>query len=66
MKCDGARDYVRQVKERREKEVETVARLTGWDPSDVRAKMTPLPPSFGDTGGGAKSPDSEWWKQIWK
>jgi hypothetical protein len=57
--CDAYREYRRSVQERRVKEAETLASLTGWDIGSIRRKM----------GGGWSDADSDkppqWWEQIW-
>jgi hypothetical protein len=35
--------YRKNVEARREKEIQVLANLTGWDPADIRGKMKPLP-----------------------
>jgi hypothetical protein len=56
--CEGYREYRRTVQERRVKEAETLASLTGWNLSSIRRKM-----------GGDWSDDSDrshsWWERIW-
>jgi hypothetical protein len=37
--CPEAADYYRELGERNTKEVENLARLTGWKPGDIRARM---------------------------
>ncbi len=58
--CDGMDAYRRQVRERRAKEAETLADLTGWSMRRIREKM----------GKDAEWTDSEeprnWWDQMWR
>jgi hypothetical protein len=56
--CDAYRDYRRSVRERRVKEAEALASLTGWDLASIRRKMG---------GGWSDEPDrpSSWWERIW-
>jgi hypothetical protein len=54
MKCSEARDYLESVKDRQEKEAQTLARLTGWNINNIRKKIDfvevkPLP----------------WWRRLW-
>ncbi|HXX30810.1 MAG TPA: DUF2330 domain-containing protein [Myxococcaceae bacterium] len=57
MDCSEADSYRRSVNERREREAETLANLTGWSMEDIRRRM----------GGDAPPPgDPGWWKRIWK
>jgi hypothetical protein len=58
MNCSEADAYRRSVTERRTKEAQTLADLTGWSMADIRRKMGPdAPPPPGDPA---------WWKKIWK
>ena len=57
--CPGWNQYRQSVRERRVKEAETLASLTGWDLRTIRRRM----------GGGDVGSDPEqsprWWEQIW-
>jgi hypothetical protein len=58
MQCPQADGYRRSLTERRSKEAQTLADLTGWSMNDIRQKMgpdAPPPPN-----------DPSWWKKIWK
>jgi hypothetical protein len=57
--CDGIREYRRSVRERRVKEAETLATLTGWDINSIRRKMG---------GDWSDDPDKPvpWWDRMWK
>jgi len=57
--CDAVREYRRTVRERRVKEAETLASLTGWDLASIRRRMG---------GGWSDEPDkpSSWWEPMWK
>ncbi len=57
--CEAYREYSRSVRERRTKEAETLASLTGWDVASIRRKMGG---DWSDTGPG-KQP--QWWEQMW-
>lgn len=58
--CEQMTPYRKQVEDRREREVTTLAQLTGWDTADIRAKMKPLPVLEGQPGGE----DSAWKNRI--
>ncbi|MGB6230422.1 MAG: DUF2330 domain-containing protein [Litorimonas sp.] len=62
MTCEAATDYKRGVNERREKEIKTLASLTGWDRSDIRAKAEEVTGTFDLT---TEPPDHRWWSRIW-
>ena len=57
--CDGIGEYRRSVRERRVKEAETLATLTGWDLASIRRKMG---------GDWSDDPDKQgpWWDRMWK
>jgi hypothetical protein len=53
--CGTGRDYVSSVRERQDQEAQTLARLTGWDYADIKAKI----PEF--------NPDvsvPNWWERV--
>ena len=56
--CPEARPYRAQVAQRREKETQTLATLTGWNIDDIRRKMNlgPAPP---------KPDERKWWQKLW-
>jgi len=57
--CEAARRYVSDLPQRREREAQTLASLTGWDISEIRRAMGP--------GRGAPEPGpAKWWEKIWK
>ncbi|MEE9348098.1 MAG: DUF2330 domain-containing protein [Robiginitomaculum sp.] len=64
MSCPAARDYKRMVNERQEKEIATLANLTGWTPSYIRTKIE-------ESGKGvhfdldAKPKGNKWWNKLW-
>ena len=59
MTCDASR-YKAAVRERQDREAETLANLTGWDIDDIRARI----PYIDDLGPQpVKDP---WWKRIWQ
>ena len=55
--CDAAAQYRRTSPERREREVQTLAALTGWDVHEIRkqAGVAPTPPMV----------PVKWWQRIW-
>ncbi len=55
--CDASA-YKAQVRERQEREARTLAKLTGWDIEDIRAKI----PFLGDAPKDGNEP---WWKRLW-
>lgn len=55
MTCSAAQEYKSQVRQRQEKEAQTLANLTGWDINRIREKIDfidfkPVP----------------WWRQLWQ
>lgn len=58
-RCEAAEDYRAALPERFEQEAQTLARLTGWDIDDIRARMK-------DGGQPFEPPRKEpWWRRIW-
>ena len=53
--CDAAPRYFEEVARRREREAQTLAKLTGWDLGQIRARMNI----------GA-APKTMWWERLWK
>lgn len=53
--CDAGRDYPQQVRQRQEKEAQTLATLTGWNLSDIKTKINFL-----------QGEDSSWWRKLWQ
>lgn len=53
--CDAGRDYPQQVKQRQEKEAQTLATLTGWNLSDIKGKINFL-----------EGDNIPWWRKLWQ
>ena len=66
MKCEAAKDYKVMVNERKDKEVKTLANLTGWDRTDIWDDIedadvgTKFDIKDDDDGGPT------WWKGLWR
>ena len=64
MDCPEAEEYKRQVNERKEKEIKTLANMTGWKTKYIRAKI-----DESDKGGffdvDKPKKDYDWWNNIW-
>ena len=66
MKCEAAADYKKMVNKRKEKEVKTLANLTGWDRSEIWEDIE-------EAGKGVKfeikkkddDRGADWWKDLW-
>jgi hypothetical protein len=58
--CAAAVQYRQEVEQRRERESQTLASLTGWNIDDIR-KKTGLP----SQSGPAELP-VKWWERLWK
>ena len=54
--CDAAQQYRKLLPERREREAQTLASLTGWDIQEIRKSI----------GGGTTAPPIPWWERLWK
>ncbi len=64
MNCPEAEGYKREVNKRKEKEIKTLANMTGWETKYIRAKVE-------ESGKGGffevdkPKKDHEWWNKIW-
>ena len=54
--CPAVESYRAEVRERQEREAQTLADLTGWPLWDIRKQM--------DLGAGPAN-DPKWWRQLW-
>ncbi|NJL28256.1 MAG: DUF2330 domain-containing protein [Thermoanaerobaculia bacterium] len=57
-RCAQATPYFAQVRERQEREAQTLASLTGWSIDEIRGKI-----DF--AGSGPAQADEPWWKKLW-
>ena len=57
--CD-ATQYTASVKDRQDREAQTLASLTGWDINDIRAKISYI------DGVTPESDKISWWKRLWQ
>jgi len=55
--CSAMDDYRERLRDRRSKEAETLASLTGWSMDDIRRKMGP-------DGADVKNP-RPWYRRLW-
>ncbi|MDY6784146.1 MAG: DUF2330 domain-containing protein [Cyanobacteriota bacterium] len=55
IECDAASGYRQRVAERQEEEVQTLARLTGWDIADIQEKVE-----------ASNSRVEQWWRGVWE
>ena len=63
MDCPEAKAYKREVNTRKDKEIKTLANLTGWEPSYIEHKIE-------SSGKGQKfdledTSTTDWWNKIW-
>jgi hypothetical protein len=56
--CTEARAYLRELPQRREKEAQTLANLTGWDIHKIRQRMS--------LKGKPPEEVRPWWSDLWK
>jgi len=54
--CSAASAYRQELRQRRAREAEQLAHLTGWNIADIRKKM----------GEDPAAPDRPWWERVWK
>lgn len=59
MTCSAAQAYRERTYQRQEAAVQTLAKLTGWEPADIRRKV-----DFIETNGPTPT-DEAWWDSIW-
>ena len=57
--CDAASEYRRSLPQRREREAQTLASLTGWDINEIRKQSGAGP-------APAPQPPLKWWQRIWR
>jgi len=60
--CQAAREYRRALPERRDREAQTLARLTGWDIREIRERMD----LEAQPEREPRRPDEPWWRRIWE
>ncbi|HEY7446111.1 MAG TPA: DUF2330 domain-containing protein [Vicinamibacterales bacterium] len=58
--CAAAVQYRQELQQRRERESQTLASLTGWNIDEIRKKMG-VPPESGSSETPVK-----WWERLWK
>lgn len=56
--CDAAKTYLKTVKDREQKEIQTLASLTGWEKDDFSKKLNLKVKSL--------EKEEPWYKKIWK
>jgi len=63
--CEAAKRYFNEtLPERLKEEAHNLARLTGWDIKDIRARMKL--PRRSATNAGSKGDKGAWWEGIWE
>lgn len=71
--CPEARRYFEQLRQRQEREAQTLASLTGWSLEDIRRGSPPRPegpggdpgPAPGRDPGPAPDKPQTWWEKLW-
>jgi hypothetical protein len=61
--CPAGKQYIADLKRRRDVEATTLANLTGWPIEEIRTKQGPIGASYKEP---APTPAEEWWRKIWK
>ncbi len=59
--CPAAEEYRKRLRERYEREAQTLAHLTGWNINDIRHQM-----GMNGEPGVPKPRERSWWERIWK
>ena len=54
LNCPAAQTYQRELRQRYDREAQTLANLTGWNLAEIRRKMPPVNTS-----------SSPWWRNLW-
>ncbi|MEM9170974.1 MAG: DUF2330 domain-containing protein, partial [Pseudomonadota bacterium] len=57
--CEAGEAYKASLPDRFESEAQTLARLTGWEIDDVRARMNAAGQSF------TPAETTPWWRRMW-
>jgi hypothetical protein len=60
--CGAGRDYVRGLRERRAKEAQNLATLTGWNLGTIRERMAV---NADWSRPGEELPEAKWWERLW-
>jgi hypothetical protein len=58
--CPAAQEYRKSLRERREKQANTLAALTGWNMNDIRSRMKVL------EDWSSESDSVKWYQKLWK
>ena len=58
--CPAARNYQRELRNRREREAANLSHLTGWKISDVRKKM-----NIASLAPALDKKEKKWWESLW-
>lgn len=61
--CDQAKQYLKALPKRQQKEAKQLASLTGWDINEIRKKMGVSIPDSDKQGVSVKP--NPWWKKLW-
>ena len=60
MDCPAAEDYLARLDERQNKEISTLANLTGWKTAEIRKAVAKSGVKLDPDAGGRK-----WWDRLW-
>jgi hypothetical protein len=63
--CEAGREYLRSLPARFDAEAQTLARLTGWDIAEIRAKMKSDGQSLDPGTIPQDDGDEDWWDKLW-
>jgi hypothetical protein len=73
-KCPEAERYEVELRQRQEREAQTLASLTGWRLEDIRTRIPVRPPSRPQPASSTQppapptpsGPQEPWWMRIWR
>ncbi len=63
--CDAAGEYAEGLVERWDTEAKSLAKLTGWELADIKAKMAAGGYSAASVGVSEPKPTRSWWQRLW-
>ena len=58
--CPAAQEYRKRLRERQEREAQTLAHLTGWNINDIRRTI-----GLNGNGTSPQPRDKNWWERLW-
>jgi hypothetical protein len=63
--CEAAGEYAESLVERWDEEADSLAKLTGWELSEIKQKMEAGGFSAASVGVTTPKPKRKWWQRLW-